>query len=350
MSRFFNERLKALVPYTPGEQPQNRTYIKLNTNESPYPPSPNAQIYAKEQVKNLALYPDPTCRRLREALGARLGVLTDQVILGNGSDEILHFIFKAFCDAEHPAVFADITYGFYKVFAALSGVPYETIPLKDDFSIDISAYCHVGKTVFLANPNAPTGLSLKQSDIETIVRTNPNNVVVVDEAYVDFGAESAVGLTKRYDNLLVVQTFSKSRSMAGARLGFAVGNEALIRDLDTVRCSINPYNINAMTMACGLGSLEDDVYTQKNCRKIIGTRAYTSEALTNLGFCVLPSMANFVFARHETISGQVVYETLKERGILVRHFCEPSRIADYNRITIGQKEQMQTLIEVLKQL
>lgn len=350
MSRFFSEAFKKLVPYTPGEQPQNRMYIKLNTNESPYPPSPKAQEYAEAQAKTLALYPDPACRRLREALGVHLGVSPDRVILGNGSDEILHFIFTAFCDKTHPAVFPDITYGFYKVFAALSGVPYETIALKNDFSIDINAYCHVGKTVFLANPNAPTGLILKRSDIEKIVRTNPDNVVVVDEAYVDFGAESAVSLTERYDNLLVVQTFSKSRSMAGARLGFAVGGEALIRDLDTIRYSTNPYNVNAMTMASALGSLEDDFYTRENCQKIIETRAYTSGALANLGFFVLPSSANFVFAKHDVLTGQAVYEALKERGILVRHFCEPSRIADYNRITVGTMEQMQTLVKVLKQI
>ena len=233
MSRFFSEKYKNLVPYTPGEQPKTRQYIKLNTNESPFPPSKKAVEYAAEAARNLQLYPDPECRRLTEAVAERLGVSYDEVLLTNGSDEILNFAFMAFCDKDHPAAFADITYGFYSVFAEINGVPYTKIPLAEDFTIRVEDYYNLGKTIFIANPNAPTGIALTRDQIEEILRRNPDTVVVVDEAYVDFGAQSAISLIRKYDNLLVTQTFSKSRSMAGARLGFGVGCPALIRDLNS---------------------------------------------------------------------------------------------------------------------
>ena len=347
MSRFFSEKYKNLIPYTPGEQPKARQYIKLNTNESPFPPSAKAIQYAAEASGNLQLYPDPECRALTEAVAKQLGVTYDEVLLTNGSDEILNFAFMAFCDKDHPAAFADITYGFYSVFAEINGVPYEKIPLAEDFSIRAEDYYGIGKTIFIANPNAPTGIALTKEQIEEIVRRNPDSVVVVDEAYVDFGAESCVPLVRKYDNLLVTQTFSKSRSMAGARLGFGVGCPALIRDLNTIKYSTNPYNINAMTMAAGIGVMEDEAYTRANCRTIMDNRAYAAAELTKLGFVMTDSMTNFLFVRHPDVDGGEIYRALKARGILVRHF-DGERIAAYNRITVGTKEQMDTLIKTLR--
>ena len=347
MSRFFSEKYKNLIPYTPGEQPKARQYIKLNTNESPFPPSGKAIQYAAEAAKNLQLYPDPECRTLTEAVAERLGVSFEEVLLTNGSDEILNFAFMAFCDQDHPAAFADITYGFYSVFAEINGVPYTKIPLAEDFSIRAEDYYGLGKTIFIANPNAPTGMALTRDQIEEILRRNPDTVVVVDEAYVDFGTESCVPLIRKYDNLLVTQTFSKSRSMAGARLGFGVGCPDLIRDLNTIKYSTNPYNINAMTMAAGLGVMEDEAYTKENCQTIIDNREYTAVQLEKMGFTLTPSRTNFVFARHPGMDGGKIYLALKERGILVRHF-DSERIADYNRITIGTREQMDTLLQTLR--
>ncbi len=346
MSRFFSEKYRALTPYTPGEQPQDQAYVKLNTNESPFPPSPKAILLAAEAAAHLELYSDPTCHDLTERLAGHLGVSPEEVLLTNGSDEILNFAFMAFCDAAHPAVFPDITYGFYPVFARLNGVPYEELPLREDFSVDVDAYCGIGKTIFLANPNAPTGIALPRSEIERILQSNPDNVVVVDEAYVDFGAESCVPLIHTYDNLLVTQTFSKSRSMAGARLGFGVGSKALIRDLNTIKYSTNPYNINRMTMAAGYGVLEDEAYTRMNCAQIMETRAYTADALRKRGFSVLNSSANFLFAKSDRIDGAQLYLELKNRGVLVRHFTL-ERLKAYNRITIGSREQMETLLSTI---
>ncbi len=343
MSRFFSARHASLVPYTPGEQPKDAQYIKLNTNESPFPPSELAQRMASEAAKELQLYPDPTCSRLCELFAEQIGVDRDEVLFGNGSDEILFYAFQAFCDEAHPALFADITYGFYEVFAQLCGVPYQKIPLQADFTIGIDDYCHQNKTVFLANPNAPTGILLAKSEIERILQSNPDSVVVIDEAYVDFGGESCIDLIHRYENLLVVQTFSKSRSMAGARLGMGIASKALIADLNTVKYSTNPYNINKMTMAAGIGTLMDADYTKQCCQTIIENRAFTQKALTDLGFECLPSGANFLFARHPKLSGKALYEQLKQKNILVRHF-ESARIADYNRITIGTKAQMEALV------
>lgn len=273
----------------------------------------------------------------------------DEIIFSNGSDEVLNFAFMAFCDESHPAIFPDITYGFYKVFAQLNGVPYQQIPLKEDFTIDIGEYIGKNATVFIANPNAPTGLYLGLDKIEAIVKSNPHNIVVIDEAYIDFGGESAIPLTQKYDNLLVVQTFSKSRSMAGARLGFAVGCKALIQDLNTIKYSTNPYNVNRMTMAAGLGALEDDAYFRANCKKIMDNRAWTTAELEKMGFTVLPSLTNFVFAKNDAIPGEELYLQLKAKGILVRHFDTP-RLTDYVRITIGDEAQMGAFIRTTKEI
>lgn len=349
MSRFFSNKYAALVPYTPGEQPKDRKFVKLNTNESPFSPSPLTVRSAKLAAMNLQLYSDPECTPLVNIACEKFGIEKDEILFTNGSDEILNFAFMAFCDAEHPAVFPDITYGFYKVFAALNGVPFTEIPLKDDFSVDVDAFVGVGKTVFIANPNAPTGKCLSLDEIERIVAGNPDNVVVIDEAYVDFGGESAVKLTRKYDNLLVTQTFSKSRALAGGRLGFGIGCKSLIRDLNTVKYSTNPYNVNSMTMAAGVGALQDEKYFTENCQTICQNREWTTEQLENIGFTVIKSKANFVFAAHPEIGGKDLYEQLKENGILVRHFETP-RLKDYNRITIGSMQQMQQLIKVTTEI
>ena len=347
MSRYFSQKFDRLTPYTPGEQPQDKQYIKLNTNESPFPPSQRAQKAAAEAAAQLQLYPDPTCRQLREGLAALYGVTPEEVILTNGSDEVLNFAFLAWCDDTHPATFPDITYGFYRVFADLYRIPYTTPPLGEDFSVNTADYIGCGKTVFLANPNAPTGLSLSVAQIEEIVRSNPDNVVVIDEAYVDFGGESCAPLIHTYDNLLVTGTFSKSRSMAGARLGFGIGCRALMQDLETLRYSTNPYNINRLTMAAGLGQLADEETTQANCRTVMDNRSYTAEKLEAMGFSVLPSCANFLFATHPRVAGKDLYQKLKDRGVLVRHFDTP-RLTAYNRITIGSREQMDALLAAIQ--
>ena len=347
MSRFFSKNFAALTPYTPGEQPQDKQYVKLNTNESPFPPSATAQKMAAEAAARLELYPDPTCREIREKLAAVYGVTADQVVVTNGSDEVLSFAFMAFCD--NGAIFPDITYGFYRVFADLYRVPCEEIPLKADFTVDIADYKGRKETVFIANPNAPTGIPLSVAQIEDIVASNPDRVVVVDEAYVDFGGESCAPLTAKYDNLLVTGTFSKSRSMAGARLGFGIACPALIADLETLRYSTNPYNINRMTMAAGLGQLADEDETRRNCRTVMDNRAYTVAELEKLGFSVLPSAANFVFAKNPAIDGKELYLRLKEAGILVRYF-DKERLREYNRITIGSRAQMDALLTAIKHI
>ena len=349
MSRFLSDKFSGLTPYTPGEQPRDQRYIKLNTNESPFPPSPLAQKYAKEEAEKLELYSDPTCAALTAKAAEVFGVGEENIIFSNGSDEVLNFAFMAFCDATHPAIFPDITYGFYKVFAKLNGIPYEEIPLKTDFTVDIQDYVNRDGTIFIANPNAPTGLYLTLEQIEAIVQSKPNRVVVVDEAYVDFGGESAIPLTKKYENLLVVQTFSKSRSMAGARLGLAVGCAALIQDLNTIKYSVNPYNVNRMTMAAGLGALEDGDYFRSNCQAIVENRRWTTNSLSELGFTTLDSMTNFVFTKHPAITGKELYGKLKENGILVRHFDTP-RLTDYVRVTIGSAQQMASFVEAVRNI
>ena len=343
MSRFFSQKYKTLVPYTPGEQPQDMQYVKLNTNESPYPPSPSVTMAVARESERAQLYSDPDCKKLTKKLAEVYGVREDQVILTNGSDEVLNFAFMAFADEAHPLAFADITYGFYPVFAEINRLPYAEIPLKEDFSIDPEDYIGIGKTVVIANPNAPTGKALPLSDIERIVESNPDNVVIVDEAYVDFGGESAVSLIDKYDNLLVTQTFSKSRSMAGARLGFGIGNARLIADLHTLRYSTNPYNVNRMTEAAGVAALNENDYYMNHCKTIMKNREETARNLRALGFEVLESLANFLFAKHPSLDGKTLYQKLKSRGVLVRHF-DKARISDYVRITVGTLEEMETLI------
>lgn len=349
MSRFFSKKYVNLAPYVPGEQPKDRKYIKLNANESPFPPSEKAIQMASEAATRLQLYPDPDCKELTAALAKLVGVEPDELILTNGSDEILNFAFMAYCDEETPAAFADLTYGFYPIFCDINRVPYVEIPLKEDFTLNIKDYFGLKKTIFIANPNAPTGLALTVSEIEEILKANLDNIVVVDEAYVDFGAESCIPLIHSYDNLLVCQTFSKSRSMASARLGFGVGCKALIQDLRAIKYTTNPFNINMMTMAAGLGVVRDEEYTQKNCRTIMENRAWFTEELHKLGFITTDSKTNFVFAKYPTIGGEEIYKKVRERGILIRYF-KKDRIKDYNRITIGTMDEMKALVEALTEI
>ena len=340
MSRFFTDRYASLVPYTPGEQPQDQQYVKLNTNESPFPPSPGVAAAAAREAANCRLYSDPESRLVSEAFAKSLGLKREQVLAVNGSDEALNFAFMAFGEKLY---FPDISYGFYPVIAALNHLPYTEIPLREDLSLPVEKFCGLDGMVVLANPNAPTGVALSLDEIERIVRSNPEQPVLIDEAYVDFGAESAVGLIERYDNLLVVQTFSKSRSLAGARLGFAIGNEALIRDLNTLKYSTNPYNVNRMSSAAGIAALAEDAYYRANARVIMENRRFTTDALRALGFTVPESSANFIFARSGRIGGGALYRGLKARGVLVRHFDKP-RIDDYVRVTIGTREQMELFL------
>ena len=349
MGRFFSSKYATLTPYTPGEQPQDKQYIKLNTNESPFPPSPFALRLARQAAGDSQLYPDPEMKALVAIATEKFGVEKDEILFTNGSDEILNFAFMAFCDAEHPAAFADITYGFYPVFAKLNGVPFTEIPLNDDFTINVNDYLGIGKTIFIANPNAPTGIALPKSEIERILAANPDNVVVVDEAYVDFGGESCIDLIRRYDNLLVTGTFSKSRSLAGGRLGFGIAHRELIADLNTVKYSTNPYNVNRMTAAAGIGALADDAYFRKNCRTVMETREKTAAKLSELGFVLTDSKTNFLFAEHPAVSGMKLYLALKEKGVLIRHF-ETERLKDYNRITVGSAEEMDALVEKIREI
>ena len=349
MSKFFSRKYDKLKAYVPGEQPRDMKYVKLNTNESPYPPSQSVIDVATEQAGLLNLYSDPEITSLTEQIAKLYGVSKSNVICTNGSDEALNFAFMAFCDDDRPIIFPDITYGFYPVFAELNGIPYEEIPLEDDFTIDINKYCSCNKNVVIANPNAPTGIALSLDEIEKIVASNPDNIVIIDEAYVDFGSKSAVCLIDKYSNLIVVQTFSKSRSMAGARLGFAIANEELIRDMNTLRFSTNPYNVNRMTMAAGVAALVDNDYYMDNCKKIIQTRESTNATLSDLGFEVLDSSANFLFVKHKNISGEQFYKELKARGVLVRHFSK-ERITEFNRVTVGTPEQMECFINATKEI
>ncbi|MGM9600413.1 MAG: histidinol-phosphate transaminase [Faecousia sp.] len=348
MSRFMNARYEALEAYAPGEQPRDKRYIKLNTNESPYPPAPEvvAAMNAR-QVEDLRLYSDPTGKALREKIAALNGLSWENVILTNGSDDVLNFAFMAF--SGDGVAFPDITYGFYSVFAQLHGIETKVIPLREDFTLNYRDYCGLNKMIVIANPNAPTGLAIPLAEIREILRTNPNHVVVIDEAYVDFGGESAAMLIGEFENLLVTQTFSKSRSMAGARLGFGMGSKAIMEDLEKLRYSTNPYNINRLTMFLGEKTLEHNDYYLENCRRIADTREYTKAELQKLGFTVLPGLGNFLFAASPAISGEKLYLELKDRGILVRHFSNP-RICNYNRISIGTREEMQTFIRTVKEI
>ena len=350
MSRFFTESLKALQPYVPGEQPQDMQYIKLNTNESPFPASPKAVAAINgEEISRLYLYSDPDCKALIAAIAKRYGLRPEQITVGNGSDEVLWFALRAFCDENTPLAYNDITYGCYKTWCSMLNVPSKILPLREDYSIDLSLYKGLNCTVMVTNPNAPTGLCLSLEEIEGILRANPDHVVIVDEAYVDFGGESCVSLIDKYDNLLVVQTCSKSRSLAGARLGFAMGNPELIADLNRIKFSFNPYNVNRLTCLAGIAAMEDEAYFQTCTQTVAETREKTAAELKKMGFKLTDSKANFLFTESSRIPGGELYRKLKEKGILVRHFDKP-RLENRLRITVGSEAQMEALLTALKEL
>ena len=328
MSRFLNSKFNSITPYDTSEEIESmKGYIRLNTNESPF---------ELEEAKGLNFYCDPECTELAKKLSELLNVKKSEIVFGNGSDEILNFLFMAFC--ENGAVFPDITYSFYKILAAFHGVNYIEIPLRD-FRIYPDDYKNLnGRTIFIANPNAPTGIALNLDEIEKIIKLNPESLVVIDEAYIDFGGESSKNFIQEYNNVVVTRTFSKSRSMAGARLGFSISCEEISNDIRKIKNTITPYNINAMTQ---------DV--QKNIRKICEVRDFTKDKLREMGFEVFDSSTNFLFAKHKSISGEKIFEELKKAKIMIRHFSNP-KISDYNRITIGTSEQMQTMLKELKRI
>ena len=349
--RFWTSKTAGLVPYIPGEQPRGKKFIKLNTNENPYsPPEEVIKSVQEFSFDSLRLYPDPTTLDLRKSIADYFGVSTENVFAGNGSDEVLAFAFKAFFDKnEHQVVFPDITYSFYPVYADFFELNWQTIPLNENYEINIADYCQQEKAVVLANPNAPTGVALSLYDIECIVKADQNRLVIIDEAYVDFGAESAVQLLSEYDNLLVIQTMSKSRSLAGMRIGYAIGDAALIEGLQRVRDSINSYTLDTIAQKAGIAAINSSDWFEITISKIIKTRENVKRALEKIGFEVLPSKSNFLFARHSVIEAQYIYDKLREAGILVRYFNK-ERINQFLRISIGTDEDMNIFIEKIAEI
>lgn len=350
MSKFWSQVVRELEPYVPGEQPQIDGLIKLNTNESPYPPSPKViDLMTRDAIDRLRLYPDPNSKKLKDTIANYYGVTSAQVFVGNGSDEVLGLLFMAFFQQEKPLLFPDISYSFYPVYCKLFGIEAQTIPLRADYTINFLDYKIANGGIIFPNPNAPTAIGTPLAEIEALLQSNTEAVVVVDEAYVDFGAETAIALVDKYPNLLVVQTLSKSRSLAGMRVGFAVGHEDLINALDRVKNSFNSYPLDRLAEAATVVAFEDDAYF-KTCRdKIIATREWTLSELDKLGFKSLPSQANFVFTEPVGKSAADIAQYLRDHKILVRYFNKP-RINQFLRITIGTDEQMQAMITALKSL
>ncbi|MEI0700329.1 histidinol-phosphate transaminase [Brachyspira intermedia] len=349
MSKFLSDKAKSIEPYTPGEQPKDKKYIKLNTNESPYPPSPNVKkALIDSSFDDLRLYPDPNVSDLKKEIAELYNVNTNNIFIGNGSDEILAFSFMAFFNKGDKVYYPNITYSFYSVYSSLFDLNEVKIPLKDDFSIDINDYKNLDAGIFIANPNAPTGLLLSLSQIEEIIINNKNNIVIIDEAYIDFAeTESAYKLVNKYDNLLVIQTFSKSRALAGIRLGFAIGNENLIQGLKNIKYSFNSYTINRLSIIAGIEAIKDKDYFKDTVNKVINTREKTKIKLKELGFNVLDSKSNFIFISHKNVFAEDIYVKLRENGILVRYF-KNDLINNYIRVTIGTDEEMNIFVEKIK--
>ena len=346
----WEENIRKVVPYVPGEQPQEKDIIKLNTNENPYPPSPTVyEAHQKLEVDRFALYPDPAASRLVKALEKYYGLQEGQVFVGVGSDDVLALAFLTFFNSDKPILFPDVTYSFYPVWADVYRIPYECPPLDENFCIQPEDYKRENGGIVIANPNAPTSLALAREAVEEIVKANPNVIVIVDEAYVDFGGETVLPLLDRYDNLLVVRTYSKSRSMAGARIGFAMGNPALIKAMTEVKESINSYTMTLESIEVGTASLEDEDYFQRKLSKVIATRERAKEELRKRDFTVLDSSTNFLFARPDKADAQWLFEELKKEKIFVRHFAG-ERIKDYLRISIGTEEQMDCLIRAIDRI
>ncbi len=343
----WSRNVRQVDPYVPGEQPSDPNIIKLNTNENPYPPAPGVQKFLSSvDVTDLRKYPDPASSELVDAIADYHDVDPSQVFVGVGSDDVLSMAFLAFFNGSDPVLFPDVTYSFYNVWADVYRVPYTEIPLSDDFTIDPSDYLRKNGGIIIANPNAPTGMPLPLSSIETIISGNRDSVVIVDEAYVDFGGESALSLLDKYDNLLVIRTFSKSRSLAGSRIGYAIGCVDMIRCLNDIKYSVNSYTMDRITLGIGTAAIRDEAYFRECVDRIIATRERTTEELKKLGFAVLPSATNFVFARHGYIPAMVLFEYLRDQGIYVRHFGG-KRVYNYLRISIGTESDMDKLISVL---
>ena len=350
MKEFWSGRIREMTSYVPGEQPRGQTFIKLNTNECPYPPSPRALEAVRAAAgDSLRLYPDPECLELRQTIARRYRLSENQVFMGNGSDEVLAFAFQAFFDPEREIVFPRVSYSFYPVYARYFGLRYRQVPMKDDFSVDLDAMMRENGGVVIPNPNAPTGMALPLERIEALLRANPEAVVIVDEAYVDFGADSAVPLIRDYPNLLVVQTASKSRALAGLRVGWALGSSNLIDGLRCVRDCINSYTVDRVAAAGLKGAMEDEGYFQSVRGRVMATRDRTAQKLAELGFSVLPSRANFLFVSRPGVSGAALQAGLRERGILVRRWDDPL-IADWLRITVGTDGDMDALLAALAEL
>jgi histidinol-phosphate aminotransferase len=349
MPRFWSPVVHTLSPYVPGEQPKQDDIVKLNTNENPYAPSPRVKAAIAAATERLRLYPDPRATRLREAIAARYGVSADEVFVGNGSDEVLAHTFQALLKQDTPLLFPDITYSFYPVYSGLYGVSYEEVPLDAAMRVRIADYRRPCSAILLPNPNAPTGIALSRAEIEQLLAEHHEQLVVIDEAYVDFGAESAVPLVARHDNLLVVQTLSKARALAGLRVGFAIGQRQLIEALERVKDSFNSYPLDCLALAGAVAAIQDDAWFADTRGRIIGSREVLVRDLAGLGFEVLPSLANFVFARHPKHSGAQLFARLREHGVLVRHFRKP-RIEDFLRITVGTDDECGRLIGLLRQM
>ncbi len=344
----WEENVRKVIPYTPGEQPNQPDMIKLNTNENPYPPAPGVEKALKEMdMDAMRLYPDPAAYDLVHAIAQMYSLKDEQVFVGVGSDDVLAMSFLTFFNSEKPVLFPDITYSFYDVWADLFKIPYERPALDENFHIKKEDYFKENGGVIFPNPNAPTGVEMQLEDVEEIIRHNQDVIVIVDEAYVDFGGKSALPLIEKYDNLLVVQTFSKSRSLAGMRIGFACGNEKLIKYLNDVKYSFNSYTMDRTALAAGVAAVKDQAYFQETCNKIIETREWTKKELKALGFSFQDSVSNFIFAAHETCPAEKIFEALREKHIYVRYFPK-GRTNNFLRITIGTQEEMQTFINVLK--
>ncbi|WP_284087011.1 histidinol-phosphate transaminase [Acinetobacter pittii] len=350
--RFWSPEVRELEPYVPGEQPKIQNLLKLNTNENPYPPSPKVvqavQAVLTHQADALRLYPDPDATALKHAIAKQQNIEVSQVFVGNGSDEVLAHIFKAFFLQDEPILYPDITYSFYPVYSQFFGTKIKEIPLNDNFEIEVKDYVQPNGGVIITNPNAPTSIALGLAEIEQILKANPDRVVVIDEAYVDFGAESAVSLVNRYENLVVCQTTSKSRSLAGLRVGFAIAQSHLIAALEAVKNSFNSYPIDRFAIAAAVASFEDQTYFEEQCQKVISSREKLVDELTALGFKVLPSKANFIFASHPSHDAGQLAQQLREQGIIVRYFNKP-RINQFLRITVGTDEQNERLLQTLKE-
>lgn len=350
MSKYWSNKVKSLKPYVPGEQPKDKKYIKLNTNENPYPPSPKVVQAIKEAANgDLKLYPDPEVDSLRMTIANYYGLTKDEIFIGNGSDEVLGFSFMAFFNPEEPILFPDISYSFYKVYANLFDIDYKLVALDEDFNIPIDKFSDKNGGIVIANPNAPTGKYIEVEKLEKLIKNNLDSVVIIDEAYVDFGGESSVRLIKDYPNLLVVQTLSKSRSLAGLRVGFAMGNKELITALNIVKNSINSYTIDRLALVGAKAAFEDKEYFFDTRKKVIKTREKTVDALKKIGFKVIDSKANLIFISHPKIYAEVLFKELRDKGILVRYFKD-ARIDNYLRVSIGTDNEMEEFVEALKEI